>query len=171
MQTTVAYDIFSHKLDYTFFNNKICYAQSYEQITRDLAFQGQIINDLERKLGKNNKEIFEKKKFYTLVELEHLEFVQKLNTECNQGIETILFFYSNEEKDLDRSESVGRILDTVYEKNPEKLVIYSFDINLDSQLILNLKEKYGITVSPTVVIKDNKIIDPKNINELDKYLS
>lgn len=170
-QTNLAYDIFSHKLSYTFFGNKICEESSYEQLTNDFNFQRAIIADLEEKLGKENAIVIERKKFYTLIELEHFEFIQALNLECKRGFDTILFFYSNEEEETKVNEDTGRLLDTVFNRNPENLIIYSFDVNLETPLINELKEKYDIKSAPTIIINGNKTIEnPKNISEIELYL-
>lgn len=170
-QTNLAYDIFSHKLSYTFFENKICDNSSYERLTDDFNFQRAIIADLEEKMGKDNEIVIERKKFYTLIELEHFEFIQTLNKECKRGFDTILFFYSNEENEVKTNEDAGRLLDAVFNRNPENLIIYSFDVNLDTLLIDDLKEKYGIQTAPAIIINGNKpIVNPTNINEIEKFL-
>ena len=170
LQYDLAYDIFSHKLDYLLFDLGICREESLDQVSRDLNFQGRIIDDLEKKLGKNNENVLARKKFYTLIELEHFEFVKFLNKECGSNILTVLFFYSNEDKDLENSEKIGRLLSTVYNRN-ENLMIYSFDINLESDLITNLKNKFNITDSPSVIINENvKLFNPQNIGEIEIYL-
>jgi len=170
LQIKSTYDIFEDKLDYSIFNLGACSVDSFEKISEDLHFQGRIIDDLEKKLGKDNLEVLSRKKFYTLIELEHLEFVKMLNQNCGLDIDTILFFYSNEKEDLGRSEEVGRLLGVVHSKN-SKVIIYSFDINLDSELIEKLKTLYNVEVSPTVVLDENTVlVNPKNIEDIEKYL-
>ena len=169
-QDETSYQIFNEKLSYTLFNKDICSSNSFQEISKSLSFQGAIIDDLEKKLGKENKGVLFRKKIYTLVELEHLEFINQLNENCNLSISTILFFYSNEQKDLGKSEETGRLLDTVNRRN-DNLVTYSFDINLESNLIDELKKSYRIRESPTIIINQNKkIISPKNIDEIERYL-
>jgi len=171
LQSGTAYSIFEDKLDYSLFNLGICSDISFNKISNDLGFQGRIIDDLERKLGKQNRLVLERKKFYTLVELEHLEFVNMLNEQCNTGINTILFFYSNNQNDLVKSEDTGRILDVLYGKNSGNLIIYSFDVNLDSELIDKIKKKYGIQDSPTLIVNGGvPLYDPKNIDEIEELL-
>ena len=98
IQGVISYDIFKDKLGYSLFNKNICAQTSLRKISEDLRFQGRIIDDLEGKFGKNDERVLFKKKFYSLIELEHFEFVNDLNKECNSTIPTILFFYSNENK-------------------------------------------------------------------------
>ena len=169
LQTGLAYDIFAHKLDYSLFD-KECENESFEQVSRDLYFQGGIISDLEKRLGKNNKDILFRKKFYTLIELEHFEFVNTLNDKCDSDIRTILFFYSNEDEDIENAEKLGRLLSVVNGRN-QKLHIYSFDVNLESELITDLKNHYGIESPQTIVINQkNILVNPENIDEIERYL-
>jgi len=172
LQSNSAYRIFEDKLDFSIFEKDMCPETSFKEVTQDLNFQGRIIDDLEKKLGKSDQSVLSRKKFYTLVELEHFEFVKTLNQECKLGMNTILFFYSNEKGDLKNSEDVGKLLGAVYTKNQNNLIIYSFDINLNSDLIKKLKEKYGIKESTTVIINEQYVvINPDNINQIEKYLS
>ena len=51
-------------------------------------------------------------------------------------------------------------------------MIYSFDIDLASELVDKLKKKYNITNSPVIVINEKTMIEmPVNINEIEKYLN
>jgi len=169
-QTTLSFQIFQDKLKYALFSEDICSENSLRKISEDLGFQGRIIDDLERKLGKNDKTVLFRKRYYTLVELEHFEFVKQINKECGDNISTILFFYSNEQKDVEDSEDVGNLLSVVYRRNPEVL-IYSFDVNLDSELIDGLVKKYDVEQSLTVIInEEHRLVAPKNIEEIENLL-
>ncbi len=171
LQEGLTYDIFKNKLDYSFFDEKICIDESFDKISRDLGFQGRIIDDLEKKLGKDNEDVLFRKKFYTLIELEHFEFINLLNERCNGNVQTILFFYSNSNPNLEISEDAGRLLDVVHSRN-RGLIIYSFDIDLDSDLIEKLKEKYDIEGSPTLIVNGEVLVEnPQNILDIEKHLS
>ena len=164
-QDITSYSIFYDKLEHTLFNKDICAQSTFREISEDLGFQGRIIDDLERKFGKD---------FYNLVELEHFEFINQINKECNNNqnnnIQTILFFYSNKKTDLGKSEDTGRLLGTLSQRN-KNLIIYSFDINLDTNIIQQLTDKYNIKTSPTIIINNkDKLENPENINQIEKYL-
>lgn len=170
LQGMLAYDIFTHKLDYSLFDEGVCGDESFEKVSQDLNFQGRIIDDLEKNLGKGDKDVLFRKKFYTLIELEHFEFIKFLNQKCEFSVQTILFFYSNENKDAEDSEELGRLLGTISQRN-QNLMIYSFDVNLDSKLIKNLKTKYRIEKPNILIINDNiTVVDPQNLNDIEKYL-
>jgi len=171
LQVGVGYSIFEDKLQYSLFEAQICNSSSFEKVSKDLAFQGRIIDDLEQKMGKQNKDVLLRKKFYALIELEHFEFVSDLNKKCGNGINTILFFYSNDASQAKESEDAGKILGIVASKN-EDLIIYSFDVNLDSELITSLKEKYNVTETPSIVINEKPIIlVPDNISDIEAYIN
>ena len=153
-QERTSYAIFKDKLDYTLFNGDLCSTNSFNKISQDLGYQGASIGDLEEKLGKNNKEVQFRKEFYSIVELEHFEYINNVNRECEENFTTILFFYSNKRSDLDKSEKVGRFLDLVRERNTN-LVVYSFDLNLDSEIIASLIKLYEVEDSPTIIINNN----------------
>lgn len=171
MQGNTAYEIFEDKLSNSFFGEKVCSNESFARISNDLGFQGRIIDDLERKLGKTNEEVLSQKKFYTLIEIEHFEFVQQLNKDCKSKVHTILFFYSNAEDYASKSEDVGKLLGVVASDNSD-LFIYSFDVNLNSELIQKLKTKYNIT-APAIIIDEKislKFNEISDIGQLEEYL-
>jgi len=170
MQGPLSYSIFQEKLKYSFFNKSLCSEESFLDVSKELAFQGRIIDDLEKKLGKNNENVIFRKKFYSLIEVEHLEFIEIRNKQCNESINTITFFYSNEQKDAKASEDAGELLNVLSSKYPS-LKIYSFDINLDSDLVKQLMQMHKVTKSPSVVINEKKLIEsPKNTKEIENYL-
>ncbi len=169
IQGELSYRIFQDKLKYSFFKEDICSIDYYSKITEDLAFQGQLINDLESKLGKNDEAVLFRKQFYTLVEIEHFELIRDLNRKCDYNVTVLLFFYSNTKEDLDESERVGNILGVVSQRNPD-VKIYSFDINLDSELVTLLKEKYQVEKSPTVVVNEKvRVSEINNIDDIEKF--
>ncbi len=170
LQTSSGYDIFKDKLDFSFFNEPICDTDSFEKVSQDLGFQGRIIDDLEQKLGKQDENVLFRKQFYSLIEIEHFEFVKIFNEKCRQKINTILFFYSNNESEASASEEAGRILGVVSSRN-ENLMIYSFDIDLVSELVDKLEKKYNVTDSPVAVINEKVQVNlPINIIEIEKHL-
>ena len=171
LQDPTSYQIFQSKLQYTLFGEDICAEDTYIKISQDLNFQGQIIGDLESKLGKDNSNVLFRKKFYTLIQLEHFEFVKMINQECNKEINSILFFYSNKKADLENSERLGNILGPIYQRNKDNLVLYSLDLNLDSEIMKNLKEKYNVGDESVVIVnEDQRFTKINHINEIEKYL-
>ena len=171
IQGEMAQDIFKDKLIYSFFDEHSCSEESFSQISKDLGYSGKIIDDLEKKLGKDDKNVLEQKKFYTLVLLEHLQFVKDYNDICHTSIPVLLFFYSNQKEKTQETEDMGRILDIIARDYPE-LVIYSFDVNLNSELITKIMNKYNITDSPIILVNEHSISGKiTNLKEIEKYLN
>lgn len=168
LQSLSSYEIFQNKLKYTLFNTNICSNEGYIEISEDLRFQGGLIGDLEAKMGKDNSDVLFRKKYYTLVLLEHYELVKIINEKCNKSIHTILFFYSNEDEDLKESEKMGNILGVLSQRYPNNLVIYSFDKNLDSDLIRLLKYRHEVTTPQLAIIdEEHRFESIGNIKELE----
>jgi len=172
IQDPISYEIFNDKLKHTLFNKDICSEETFQEVSIDLAFQGGIIGRLEEKLGKDDEGVLFRKKFYSLIQLEHFEYVKSINKECDKNINTILFFYSNKKDDLKKSEGIGSILSVLYERNKEDLVIYSFDMNLNSELITLLKEKYDVETPVTIIINEEHILNQiDNLEQIESLLT
>ncbi len=167
----MAQDIFKDKLAYSFFDERTCSEEYFGKISRDLGYSGSIINNIEKKFGKEDQGVLEQKKFYTLVLLEHLEFLKDYNKNCNSSFQYILFFYSNQKEIYPQSEEVGRMLDSLGKDYPN-VSVYSFDINLNSDLIKKLINKYNVTEVPLVIIDEKFVLEGiKSIQEVEKYLN
>lgn len=119
---------------------------------------------LETRFGKNDARVLKQKDLYSELEVKHFEITKAFDVECGKDFSTILFFYSNSENDKDNSERVGFILSTFKNKNPGSVMIYSFDANLDSEIINSLKTKYGVSEVPMIVVDEGI---PKNIRNID----
>ncbi len=171
-QGITGYVLFEDKAAYSFFGEDICSNDNLKRISESLSYQGRVLEDLEEKFGKNNEMVLERKKFYSVLLLEHLDYVQEYNEKCTPPKDTILYFYSNIEgsEEADISEKVGKILDNVY-ADSENLIIYAFDTNLDSSIVQKLKEKYNVTHSPEIVVNENNNhVWPFARENIEKYL-
>ena len=172
LQDPISYEIFKDKIKHSLFNEDICSDKSLIEISEDLRIQGSFISDMEKNMGKDNENVLFRKKFYTLIQLEHFEFVKTTNKECDKNINTILFFYSNNEEEKDRAEDIGRLLSVLFQQNQQNLVIYSFDTNLDSEIINLLKEKYEVSTPIKIIINENKSFTTlNNINQIQSLLN
>ncbi len=170
VQNQLSYGLFEQRIVSSFFAENVCEDDSFRDINRYRAIQGEEIEDLESHFGKDNPTVLERKKFYALVQVAHLEFIENRKKECNDSMNVLMFFYSikkGEEKDSDR---VGNLLDIVWERN-QNLQIYSFDYFLDSRLIELLKEKYSVAEYPLVLTSDGKrVVNPQSINEIEELI-
>ncbi len=128
----------------------ICNIDVFE-LTRDRTTIGFEVDSLESRLGSKNLEVVRLKKEYSLLSIRQWLLIEEAKEKCNQNYDIILFFYSNEENKTD-SQSQGFVLDYLYNKYPDKIVIYSFDVNLDDPSLNTLKRVFNVSTAPTVVI-------------------
>lgn len=131
---------------------------------------GAKISILETRFGKNDPRVLEQKNLYVEIEYQHLQLIKVTKEKCRSNITIVFFFYSNE-GDLEKeSENMGFIVSSFKNKYPEKAMVYSFDTNLNSEKINQLKNDHRIESAPIVVLneRDKKYI--RNINELEKHL-
>lgn len=167
-QEKIKYDLLSLQLEEKLIISSCSFFDPYK-ISQELDNSGNMINIIEKRLGKNNAEVIEQKKFYSLIEIQHFILVQEHNIKCNNTIPTILFFYSNTHEYIDNADRIGYILSSLKNEN-NNIMIYSFDYNVDLRLIDILKKKYNVTKPNSLVINGEMVIDGvNNLDELKKY--
>jgi len=129
------------------------------------------ISFLEEQLGKKDKKLIELKKYYSLLQLKHYFLMEKRKTKCDLNLTLILFFYSNEDDSVFDSEKQGYVLDALRaEYSFDKLKIYSFDKDLNLEIIQRLKSKYNISSYPTIIINNNKLSGVHSIEEIKSLI-
>ena len=130
----------------------ICRVDVFE-LTNEKFNLGAQIEILEKKFGKENEIVKDLKQDYSLLSIRQWLLVKKVKEECNKDINIILFFYSNEINPPE-SESQGYVLDYFYEKYPDDVVIYAFDINEDNPALNTIKAIYGVSKPPSIVMNE-----------------
>jgi hypothetical protein len=153
-----------------FLKESTCTDQFLFESSEKLDIVGSHLSTLETRFGKNDKRVIEQKDLYNSLEIKHFELVKKLAKDCGGDFTTILFFYSNEEPYDKESEKIGFVLGTLKNINPQKIMVYSFDYNLNSPQITQLKEKYKIETVPITLINEEDYLRVRNIDDLTKYL-
>ena len=84
--------------------------------------------------------------------------------------DTILFFY-NFYTDCPRCAVQGRILDEVKKKCGNDVYIFAFPLDVSKPSVLNvLKNYYGVTSAPTIVVNDKVLSGVHSADEIYKYL-
>ena len=164
--------IFLDRLFIEFEDEKNCSNKLLLESSEKLDFVGDLINTLEFRLGKNDKRVLEQKKLYSALELNHYKIIKKLNSVCNENFVTIFFFYSNDKPYDELSKRTSAILSVLKNENPYNLMIYSFDYNLDNDLISMINTNYNITNAPSVLIDEAyymEVSDTPNLSDIFKY--
>ncbi len=170
LQEKIYYGFYSNMIQYDLFEDKQCNTAYLDETGEALDFQGQMISQFEEKFGKENRYVQERKKYYYLLELSHFNFVKKIDKDCNLSHNSIFFFYSNNENDLDASENAGKLI-SYAKNNNENVYVYSFDINSRIEIVEMLKNKYDIPSVPSVIINEKHYVnDFSDVDNLEKYL-
>ncbi|MFH1290566.1 MAG: hypothetical protein ABIH92_04100 [Nanoarchaeota archaeon] len=125
---------------------------------------------LENRFGKNDPRVLEQKEFYSELELKHFNIVKRLESECGNDFITVLFFYTNTKPFDEESENMGFIISTFKNEDPRKIMVYSFDFNLDADVINDLKETYQVNGAPIALVNERATVYVRNINDLKEYL-
>lgn len=147
-----------------------CDTISFNSISKELDDMGTMMIALEQRLGKNNQRVLDQKKTYSLLEVQHFFLVKEFNYNCNENVQTLLFFYSNEGGFKAEGERIGFILDAYKRANPG-VMVYSFDYDLDANLIVLLKQKYDIVKPNIVVLNENTVLAGiSSIGDIERYV-
>ena len=130
---------------------------SEEDLWKEKVELGRMLTALEKRKGKNNKEVLRTKEIYEIIEIKLIMFLEEMKKKCGKDFITILFFYSNSPEFLSASEDQGLILSTItyqYKKEKNK-DIYVFAFSLESQNPASrfLRTKYNISRAPSLVIE------------------
>lgn len=126
---------------------------------------GQMLTELERRLGKEDPDVMKKKEIYELLEIKTWQNLENIKQKCDKNFDIILFFYTNKKEDSKGSvygcDDQGKILDQiVYDtrdlNGKETVFVLVFDANSNNLATKALMQKYNVTEVPSMVINDNR---------------
>ncbi|MBT7902638.1 hypothetical protein HN587_02170 [Candidatus Woesearchaeota archaeon] len=109
---------------------------------------------MENRLGEDNQDVIDLKEYYMMLELRHWMFNKKINEECGESRSLILYFYSNQ-KDCPECSQQGFILTWLRHNYPENVLVYAFDYDIENPALDTVKNMYGVTGSPALVINSD----------------
>ena len=101
---------------------------------------------------------------YNALEIKHFLLINKINTQCGDEYNTILYFYGSESK-CNSCLIQGLELTSSKTKHPN-IMIYSFDYSSQYAPVKNLINRYGIDTSPTLIINGQKFIKFRDSEEI-----
>jgi len=170
MQDSVRLEVMSMELQNTLFQEEPCSSPiiplegKLEDITSKITL-------MENRLGKDNEQVLEIKKYYSLIEINHYLLMKSKKEQCDLDYSLVLFFYSNKDNVLE-SEKQGYVLDSLKGKyTSEKIKVYSFDQDLDLDIITTLISFYNVTTVPTMIINGEKLEGFHEKEEVEKMIS
>ncbi|MFC1686196.1 hypothetical protein ACFLZZ_04230 [Nanoarchaeota archaeon] len=142
-----------------------------ESLSRQLNELGVKLIFLESQYEKGDSRITDLKKPYTILEVKHYLKLRDMVEKCDNDYTMVLFFYSNEPDMIGASEEQGFVLDYLQKKYSTKRVkIYSFDTDLDLDLVNTMKRIYGIKTVPSMVISDKLFVGFHDKEELEELI-
>jgi len=145
-----------------------CSAVNSSALIDQLFAIGTRLDYMESELGPSAPKVIELKEFYHLLEVRHWMLMKKVQKECSEDVDWILYFYSNA-GDCEQCDEQGATLTYLHRKHP-LLNIYSFDINIQNPALETLKEMYGVTTTPILVINGNETVFASS-EEIETLLS
>jgi len=147
---------------------------SWDSIWKDKVELGNLVEILERRLGKEDPQVILTKTNYQLVQVRTWLLLKDIKERCNTETKIILFFYTNKKNDPlgddTQSETQGAVLNAAYNKYGSDVSIFSFDVNINNPAVETLLEIYGVTITPTLVIEGKTYIGLKSLPEIEQYL-
>ncbi len=126
------------------------YASQARVLGEDTATYGRRLEALENARGAQDESVQSLKSEYMVLEIRDFLFVREVNRRCNDRINTILYFYSN--RDCPACKSQGETLSRIRQGSPNDILVYSFDKDLPTNAVEALKESYGISKAPALVV-------------------
>ena len=170
-QEEIKYDLLGISLEKEFITS--CSPVILSTISSELDDMGKSIDILEQRFGKTDARVLNEKKKYVLLEIQHFVIVREYKEKCNKNINLIFFFYSNsDEYEKSRiAARIGNFLTDLKKNNQDNIMIYSFDYDLNMNMIKILKITYNITSPNVVMLNENeKFGGMSEVEQLKNYL-
>jgi len=130
--------------------NNLCDEENIATINYQLTDFGERLAYLEKK----DADITMLKNQYNSLEIKHFLLINKINKQCHDKYDTILYFYGPK-SECKSCLLQGLELSTIKSQNPE-IMIYSFDHESEFAPVENLVNQYSIQTIPTLIINNEK---------------
>jgi glutaredoxin len=105
------------------------------------------------------------KREYMKVSLKAWLLSLSVKEKCGEDITPILYFYS---RDCEPCIEQGSVLDQAREERG--ILVYTIDLNLDSEAVTMVKDAYGIESAPTIIIGDKAYQGLVNLREIMRLI-
>jgi hypothetical protein len=143
------------------------YRSSFEEFNKETTEFGVKIDALEQNRGIDDPTVRTLKREYNLKQVRDYLLVQKINTQCQSEIPTLLYFYSN---NCSKCQQQGKIGPDLKKAHPE-LMIYALDASLNMPAIKILKQTHDVTEYPTLVLNNQTLKGIQSLNDIEAKLT
>ncbi len=173
IESRISVDILASETQFSLLSELSCKEISSGLLSKELAALGDRLSYTEENRGRDDPEVLNLKKYYSLLQIKDFLLMQKIKDRCGSGGANnglfIMYFYSNE-GDCSDCEREGFVLTKLREDYPE-LRVYSFDYNLDLSALRTLISIYNIDEKlPAVLINDKIYYGFKSVDEIKDFL-
>jgi len=147
---------------------------TWNELLEEKVDMGKKVERLEMRFGKENENVLRQKEIYELIEIRTWLILREMREKCNASINLILYFYTNKENDEKGSwrqcEDQGYVLDAVYQRYPQNISTFIFDINIQNPAVDTIQQIYDINKVPSLVINEEVYVEYKNFKSLEEIL-
>lgn len=150
----ISIDILSSETQFSLLAESSCKDLAGQSIlSKEINSLAEKLSYTEDKLGSDNSEVIELKRYYSLLEIKDYLLMKKVTSQCGVKPITVLYFYSNS-GDCSECEKAGYVLTSLRQKYPD-LRVYSFDYNLNLSALRTLISIFKIEDRlPAIMIGD-----------------
>ncbi|MFH1779864.1 MAG: hypothetical protein ABH803_01825 [Candidatus Micrarchaeota archaeon] len=164
------------ELELLFFLNtttpELCsfYSTQVTSFDADTSDFGARLGFLEEQRGRTDAGVQDLKREFSLMQLRDFLFVKRVNELCPQaGINTVLFFYTNDNcLECTQQGLVGPDLKQI---NPSKVMVYAFDVDLNSPAVNALLSLYRINHYPSMVVNGETLRGLQTKSEITRFFN
>ncbi|KKU14640.1 hypothetical protein A3A20_02580 [Candidatus Wolfebacteria bacterium RIFCSPLOWO2_01_FULL_45_19] len=156
IENKIALDFLALEIEADLLSEVSCEEEYASLTTNNLKELGDRLVYLEEHGGTDKQTIRDLKIQYSLFELKDYLFLKRLNSNCEEKLNFIFYFYSNT-GDCAECVRQGYVLGKIREENPS-VRVYSFDYNIDVPGINTLKRFYGIKAELPALVVDRRVI-------------
>lgn len=141
IQDKISIDISSSETQFQLLSNMSCKDVSSSALSDELNNLAEKITYSEQNI-KNQDQVTDLKKYYSLLEIKDYLLMQKIQEKCNMPIIPIFYFYTTSENCANCVKE-SAVLSELRAKYPE-LRVYSFDYNLNLSALDTLKKIFKV---------------------------
>lgn len=134
-------------------------SKTFESSVKSLIETSERLENYQRNANINKEEFTILKREYILAQLNYWLLAQRTKKICNRDLVTILYFYSVD-KECPDCEEQAFILTYLKNEFKDKLLIFALDSTYTDEPMINmLKDQYGISRYPTLIIENHVFED------------
>jgi len=145
-------------------------SKTFESSVKSLIETSERLENYEQNANLNKEDFHALKREYILAQLNYWLLAKRTKKICNRDLVTILYFYSTDKECPDCGEQAF-ILTYLKNEFKDKLLIFALDSTyVGEPMIGMLKDQYGISKYPTLIVEDEVFEGFTSKNEILKTI-